>query len=42
VQAVTLAQLERDGRIVGEVSKMLLLEYGLIATIVDPVKILAT
>lgn len=42
VQVVTLAQLERDARIVGEVSKMLLLECGLIATIVDPVKILAT
>jgi large subunit ribosomal protein L15 len=42
VQAVTLNQLERDARIVGEVTKALLLTCGLIATLVDPVKVLAT
>lgn len=42
VQAVTLAQLERDARIVSEVTKELLLSCGLIANLVDPVKVLAT
>lgn len=42
VQAVTLAQLERDTRIADEVTKELLLSCGLIANLVDPVKVLAT
>jgi large subunit ribosomal protein L15 len=42
VQSVTLAQLDRHALIVSEVSKALLLQAGLIANVVDPVKILAT
>lgn len=42
VQGVTLAQLERHAKITHEVTKALLVECGYIASVQNPVKILAT